>query len=112
MVRSHPGEKAVIVSSGRGVHEALAAALELEASGIHAGVVDMPSLDEQCLLDLYDSGKLIVVAEQNNGFIWPRLEEVLFRSRKAIGAERPSPSTAWAATVGPSSYTRQPTANS
>jgi len=55
----------MIVSSGRGVHEALAAA---DLCG--AGVVDMPSIDDQLLLELYDSGKALFFAEQNNGYIW------------------------------------------
>ena len=37
---------AVIVSSGRGVHEALAAASECAARGVGASVVDMSSIDE------------------------------------------------------------------
>jgi transketolase len=71
------GDRAAIVSSGRGVHEALAAA-EL-CPGL--GVVDMPSFDEDLLLRLYDTGKLIVFAEQNNGFIWQNFLKVLYRRR-------------------------------
>jgi transketolase C-terminal domain/subunit len=79
------GEAAMIVSSGRGVHEALAAA-ELCPG---AGVVDMPSIDEDLLLSLYDSGKLIVFAEQNNGYIWQNFLRVLSRRRAAVcGTER------------------------
>jgi transketolase N-terminal domain/subunit/transketolase C-terminal domain/subunit len=74
------GESAVIVSSGRGVHEALAAA-ELDA-GI--GVVDMPSIDEELLLRLYESGKVIVFAEQNNGYIWQSFLKVLGRQRSGL----------------------------
>jgi transketolase N-terminal domain/subunit/transketolase C-terminal domain/subunit len=79
------GDSAMIVSSGRGVHEALAAA-EL-CPGL--GVVDMPSIDEDLLLRLYDSGKLIVFAEQNNGYIWQNFLKTLHRRRAAVcGAER------------------------
>jgi len=79
------GDSAVIVSSGRGVHEALSAA-ELCPS---AGVVDMPSIDEDLLLRLYDSGKLIVFAEQNNGYIWQSFLRVLYRRRPtACSADR------------------------
>ena len=74
------GERAVIVSSGRGVHEALAAA-DL-VPGI--GVVDMPSIDEDLLLRLYDSGKPVVFAEQNNGYIWQNFLKVLARRRSAV----------------------------
>ena len=72
----------MIISSGRGVFEALAAADLLAKSGIAAGVVDMPSIDEPLLLDLYDSGKWIFIAEQNNGFIWSHCQRVLFRERE------------------------------
>src|SRR5262249_51227664 len=63
---------------GRGVHEALAAS---KLCG--AGVVDMPSIDEALLLELYDSGKLLVFAEQNNGYIWQNFLKVLYRRRKS-----------------------------
>jgi transketolase N-terminal domain/subunit/transketolase C-terminal domain/subunit len=75
-----PGDRAVIVSSGRGVHEALAAS-DL-APGV--GVADMPSIDEDLLLRLYDSGKLIIFAEQNNGYIWQNFLKVLARRRAAV----------------------------
>jgi transketolase N-terminal domain/subunit/transketolase C-terminal domain/subunit len=79
------GDRAIIVSSGRGVHEALAAA-DL-VPGI--GVADMPSIDEDLLLRLYDSGKLIVFAEQNNGYIWQNSLKVLARRRSAVcGVDR------------------------
>jgi transketolase len=78
------GSSAVVVSSGRGVHEAMEAARLLEERGVRAGVVDMPSIDETLLLDLYDSGKTIVVAEQNNGYIWVHLMKTLFQKRRSI----------------------------
>ena len=79
------GDRAIIVSSGRGVHEALAAA-DL-VPGI--GVADMPSIDEDLLLRLYDSGKPIVLAEQDNGYIWQNFLKVLARRRSAVcGAGR------------------------
>ncbi|MEA2541615.1 MAG: transketolase, partial [Acidobacteriaceae bacterium] len=55
------------------VHEALAAAKKCADSGIAVGVVDMPSIDEKLLLDLYNSGQWLVLAEQNNGYIWQNL---------------------------------------
>ena len=79
------GERAVIISSGRGVHEALAAA-EL-CPGL--AVVDMPSIDEDLLLRLYDSGRLLVFAEQNNGYLWQNFLKALYRRRAAVcGMER------------------------
>src|SRR5271163_1831944 len=64
------GEKdqAVLVSAGRGVHEALAAAVLLQKEGIAVGVVDMPSIDEGLLLELVNSGQWLILAEQNNGY--------------------------------------------
>jgi transketolase len=79
IVREHAGEVAVIVSSGRGVHEALAAAAECADLGLRVGVVDMPSIDESLLLRLCESGKIVCLAEQNNGFILQNLLKVLYR---------------------------------
>jgi len=79
------GDRAVIVSSGRGVHEALAAA-DL-CPGI--AVVDMPSIDEELLLQLYDSRRLIIFAEQNNGYIWQNFLRLLYRRRASVsGTDR------------------------
>src|SRR5204862_2834239 len=64
VVRQAEGDAAIVVSSGRGIHEALAAAGICRQSGIGVTVVDMPSIDDQLLLQLYDSGKLLFVAEQ------------------------------------------------
>ena len=83
VVRETENEQAVIVSSGRGVHEALAAAAESAKQGLAVGVVDMPSIDEELLLRLHDSGKLLCIAEQNNGYIWQNYLKVLFRHHKA-----------------------------
>jgi transketolase C-terminal domain/subunit len=80
-LRRSPDDAAVIVSSGRGVHEALAAAAECANRGVNVGVVDMPSIDEQLLLDLHKSGKVICLAEQNNGYIWQNFLKVLGRNK-------------------------------
>jgi transketolase C-terminal domain/subunit len=80
-LRRSPDDAAVIVSSGRGVHEALAAATECANRGVNVGVVDMPSIDEQLLLDLYNSGKVICLAEQNNGYIWQNFLKALGRNK-------------------------------
>jgi transketolase C-terminal domain/subunit len=77
-------DAAVIVSSGRGVHEALAAAQACEAEGLHVGVVDMPSIDEGLLVDLMESGKLVCLAEQNNGYLLQNLLKVLFRRQRGL----------------------------
>ncbi len=77
VVRQSADSRATIVSSGRGVHEALAAAAMCPG----VSVVDMPSIDEHLLLELYDSGKPMLIAEQNNGYIWQNLLKVLYRHR-------------------------------
>jgi transketolase len=82
VLRESETDAAVIVSSGRGVHEALAACAEGAAHGLHVGVVDMPSIDEDLLIRLYESGKLVCLAEQNNGYILQNLLKILFRRRK------------------------------
>ena len=84
ILRQSAEDSAVIVSSGRGVHEALAAAAQCAKEGVSAGVVDMPSIDDELLIELFDSGKLLIFAEQNNGYIWQNLLKVLYRHRKRI----------------------------
>jgi transketolase C-terminal domain/subunit len=80
-LRASDGDRAVIVSSGRGVHEALAAAELCARDGLPVGVVDLPSIDEALLLDLCESGKLVLLAEQNNGYILQSLLKILRRRR-------------------------------
>jgi transketolase len=82
-LRENPEEKAVIITSSRGVHEALSAAKE-----IAAGVVDMPSIDEDLLLHLYNSRKLLCFAEQNNGYIWQNFLKILYRRGVSCEWER------------------------
>jgi transketolase len=82
VLRESPGDAAVIVSSGRGVHEALGAAAECARLGLIVGVVDMPTIDEELLVRLYESGRLLCIAEQNNGYILQNLLRILFRRRK------------------------------
>ncbi len=79
VLRERPDSRVVIVSSGRGVHEALAAADECASLGIAADVVDMPSIDEELIVRLCRSGRLICLAEQNNGFILQNLLKIVGR---------------------------------
>jgi transketolase C-terminal domain/subunit len=88
ILRESADDKALIISSGRGVHEALAAADQLERDGTMVGVVDMPSIDERLLLDLYNAGKVLLIAEQNNGHIWSAYRKILFKSNKNIDTTR------------------------
>jgi transketolase len=69
-----------LVSSGRGVHEALSAAKILEQKGVAAAVYDMPSFDRETVLELLSQDALTVVAEQNNGFIWHEVGQLSLRN--------------------------------
>jgi transketolase len=79
---------AFIVSSGRGVHEALQAARKLENSGVRVGVVDMPSPDTDLIMKLYESDKPVVIEEQNNGLIWAQTKDVLMRAHRTVETRR------------------------
>jgi transketolase len=85
-LRQNHGEAAVIVSSGRAVHEALAAAAICAKRGVEVGVVDMPSVDEELLIKLSESGKLLVFVEQNNGYLWQNFLKTAYRFRDRRGA--------------------------
>ncbi|HVP18927.1 MAG TPA: transketolase C-terminal domain-containing protein, partial [Spirochaetia bacterium] len=75
---------AFIVSSGRGTHEALEAGRLLQKEGIAVGVADLPSFDQALFRELYDSGRPVIIAEQNNGYLWSQLRNLLFRERSDI----------------------------
>jgi transketolase len=80
--------EAVIVTSGRGVYEALDAAKKLEADGVKINVIDMPSIDEDAIIELYRSGKPVFIAEQNNGYLWSHFRKVLFERETSINIQR------------------------
>lgn len=85
-LRQGEKDRAVIISSGRGVHEALAAAEILAKRGVHASVVDMPSLDDALFMELARSNKTLVFAEQNNGYLWQNFLKSLYRHKmEAVG---------------------------
>jgi len=65
--------KAVIVSSGRGVHEAIVAAKRLKEREIDISVVDMASFDQEMFESLLQSDIPVLVAEQNNGYLRKKL---------------------------------------
>ena len=79
-----PKDQAYLVSSGRGVHEALEAARLLEEKGISIGLIDMPSVDETMIGELYESGKKVYIAEQNNGYLWDAFRKVLWRKKSSL----------------------------
>jgi transketolase C-terminal domain/subunit len=82
LLKESPADVATIVTSNRGTHEALAAAALAAREGLSIGVVDMPSIDEHLLLQLYDAGKLLCFAEQNNGYLLQNFLRILYRHRK------------------------------
>jgi transketolase len=84
-LRRDKDDKAVVISSGRGVHEALGAAEILAQRGIQCAVVDMPSLDDSLFVELARSEKLLVFAEQNNGYLWQNFLKSIYRN-KAVSA--------------------------
>ena len=79
-------DAAYIVSSGRGVHEAIAAARLCASSGTAVAVIDMPSIDEDLLMQVCDSGKVVCLAEQNNGYILQNLLK-LQHKRRNLGSD-------------------------
>jgi transketolase len=83
-LKASEADRGCLVSSGRGVHEALEAARRLEQKGIPIGVIDMPSVDETLIRELYDSGNKVFVAEQNNGYLWDAFRKVLWRNQGGI----------------------------
>ena len=80
--------EATIVTSGRCVYEALDAAKKLEAQGVNINVVDMPSIDEDAIVELYRSGKPVFIAEQNNGYLWYHFKRVLFEKETNINTQK------------------------
>lgn len=79
--------EATIVSSGRCVYEALDAAKKLSEQGINVNVVDMPSVDEAAIVELYQSGKPVFIAEQNNGYLWYHFKRILFEKETNINTK-------------------------
>lgn len=78
----------IFISSGHGVTEALKATERLEMKGIHAGVLDMPSEDEQIYRELLDSNLPIIFAEQNNGALADRFGSYLVRKGLCCSTEQ------------------------
>jgi transketolase len=78
---------ATIVSSGRGVYEALNAAKKLAEHGVVVNVVDMPTIDEAAIVELYRTGKPVFVAEQNNGYLLSHFRRVLFQQEESINTK-------------------------
>ncbi|MCU1225031.1 MAG: Transketolase domain protein [Edaphobacter sp.] len=84
VLRQSENDSAILISSGRGVHEALAAAELCSGSGIEVMVVDLPSVDNELLIKLYETGLPIFFAEQNNGYLWQNFLKALYRHRSEV----------------------------
>jgi transketolase len=80
--------QATIVSSGRCVYEALDAAKKLQEEGVFVNVIDMPTIDEAAIVELYRSGKPVFIAEQNNGYLWYHFKRVLFEKETNINTQK------------------------
>jgi hypothetical protein len=50
--------------------------------------VDMPSIDETAIVELYQSGKPVFIAEQNNGYLWYHFKRVLFEKEININTQK------------------------
>ena len=81
-VHGSRADAAFIVSSGRGVHEALAAARECAASGVQVAVIDMPSIDEELLLE---------IVRLRQAGLHCRAEQRLYSAESAEGSVSPRP---------------------
>ncbi|HEY5368060.1 MAG TPA: transketolase C-terminal domain-containing protein [Hanamia sp.] len=82
-----PDAVAYIVATGREVHEAMEAADILSTKDVAINVIDMPSIDEDAILDLYRTGKPIFIVEQNNGYLWTNFRKVLFAKESFIDTQ-------------------------
>jgi len=87
-VRQTDAARATIVTSGRGVYEALDAADALAAKGLAVNVVDMPSIDPDTIVALYRAGTPVFIAEQNNGYLWTNFRKVLFERESELNTQR------------------------
>ena len=87
-LRESADDKAVIVTYGRGIYEAMAAADALKEKGVAVKVVDMPSVDEEMLVSLYKSGVPMIIAEQNNGYVAAKLPKILMNAGLAVDPAR------------------------
>jgi transketolase len=82
-----PDALAYVVTTGREVYEAIEAADILSTNDIAINVIDMPSIDEDRILDLYRTRKPIFIVEQNNGYLWSNFRKVLFKKEPFIDTQ-------------------------
>ncbi len=77
----YEGSKIAVITSGRGAHEALAAAEILKSEGVEVDIIDMPSADEAMFVELAGSGKSLLFAEQNNGYLYSEFQKTMFKNK-------------------------------
>ncbi|PKQ46747.1 transketolase [Confluentibacter flavum] len=82
---------AYIVTSGRSVFESMDASDILLADGFGVNIIDMPSIDSNTIIELYNTGKPIFIAEQNNGYLWTNFRKVLFSNLESINTKNIHP---------------------
>lgn len=80
-LRNPSDSKAVIISSGHGVAEALAAADQLQKEEIPVAVLDMPSFDSSTLETLIEKKIPVLFAEQNNGYLFNKFSQHLLQNQ-------------------------------
>jgi transketolase len=79
----------VVISSGRGVHEAIAAVdIMKEKYGRKAVAVDMPSIDKKMLKELNESGSKLVFAEQNNAWLFNSFLRAMYDEHSSVDREK------------------------
>ncbi len=77
----YEGSKIAVITSGRGAHEALAAAEILKGEDVEVDIIDMPSADEAMFVELAGSGKSLLFAEQNNGYLYSEFQKTMFKNK-------------------------------
>lgn len=86
----HGNENAdtVVISSGRPIYEALEAQQKLAEQGVEIAVVDMPSFDEELLMRFTREGKRMVFCEQNNGILFSRYLDAVYKNKVKFDTEK------------------------
>ena len=74
---------AIIKASGNHVLDRVWQTMRLAITTDVTYAMAMPSIDEDLLIRLSESGKVVCIAEQNNGYILQNLLKVLYRRRKS-----------------------------
>ncbi len=78
--------QAVVISSGRGVYEALEAHALLQKESVEIDVIDMPSVDEDLFHKVAETDTMILFAEQNNGYLYNEFKRITYSITRPQGA--------------------------